>query len=104
MPGKKGWISGTEKEELLAALQKKSIDMVTFTSSSTVKNFVTLLGISTPPEMQKLMSGIGVATIGPITAKTAEQFGLHVNVQPPEYTIPDLVDSIVTYFTSESAE
>jgi uroporphyrinogen III methyltransferase/synthase len=95
---------GQLKEELLAALQEKSIDMVTFTSSSTVKNFVTLLGISIPSEMQKLMSGIGVATIGPITAKTAEQYGLHVNVQPTEYTIPDLVDSIVTYFTSESAE
>jgi len=95
---------GQLKEELLAALEGKSIDMVTFTSSSTVKNFVTLLGISTPSEMQKLMSGIGVATIGPITAKTAGQYGLHVNVQPSEYTIPDLVDSIVTYFTSESAE
>jgi uroporphyrinogen III methyltransferase/synthase len=95
---------GQLKEELLAALREKSIDMVTFTSSSTVKNFVTLLGISTPSEIQKLMSGIGVATIGPITAKTAEQYGLHVNVQPPEYTIPALVDSIVTYFISGAAE
>ena len=89
------------KEELQAALQNKSIDMVTFTSSSTVKNFVRLLDISTPGEMQKLMSGVAVATIGPITAKTAEQFGMHVDVQPAEYTIPDLVDSIVKYFTSQ---
>jgi uroporphyrinogen III methyltransferase / synthase len=95
---------GQLKEELLADLQEKSIDLVTFTSSSTVKNFVTLLGISTPAEMQKLMTGIGVAAIGPITAKTAEQYGLHVDVQPTDYTIPDLVDSIVTYYTSRSAE
>ncbi len=89
------------KEELHTALQNKSIDMVTFTSSSTVKNFVTLLDISTPGEMQKLMSGVAVATIGPITAKTAEQSGMHVDVQPAQYTIPDLVDSIVNYFTSQ---
>ena len=77
--------------------------MVTFTSSSTVKNFVTLLGSDTPAEVQQLMSGIAVATIGPITAKTAEKFGMHVDVQPTEYTIPDLVDSIVKYFTSQPA-
>ncbi|MBW2484618.1 MAG: uroporphyrinogen-III C-methyltransferase [Deltaproteobacteria bacterium] len=89
------------KEELQTALQNKSIDMVTFTSSSTVKNFVRLLDISTPGEMQKLMSGVAVATIGPITAKTAEQSGMHVDVQPAAYTIPDLVDTIVKYFTSQ---
>ena len=82
-------------------MQEKSVDMVTFTSSSTVKNFITLLDIGSPDEMQKLMAGVAVATIGPITAKTAEQFGLHVDVQPEEYTIPDLVDSIVKHFTSQ---
>jgi uroporphyrinogen-III synthase len=51
--------------------------------------------------MQKVMAGVAVATIGPITAKTAEQFGLHVDVQPADYTIPDLVDSIVQHFTSQ---
>jgi uroporphyrinogen III methyltransferase/synthase len=90
------------KEELLKALQEKSVDMVTFTSSSTVKNFVTLLDISSPDEMKKLMGGVAVASIGPITAKTAEQFGLHVDVQPEEYTIPGLVNNIVEYFTSQA--
>ena len=87
------------KDDLRQSLEEKSVDMVTFTSSSTVKNFVTLLDISGPDELQKLMSGIVVATIGPITAKTAENFGLTVDVQPAEYTIPGLVESIVKYFT-----
>ena len=91
------------QEELRRALQEKSVEMVTFTSSSTVKNFVKLLDIHTPDELQEIMSGVAVATIGPITAKTAEQFGLHVDVQPAEYTIPDLVDSIVMHFTSQPA-
>jgi len=92
------------KEDLHRALQEKNVDMITFTSSSTVKNFMTLLGIMTPDEMKKLMSGVAVAAIGPITAKTAEEFGLHVDVQPAEYTIPGLVDSIVMHFTSQPAD
>jgi uroporphyrinogen III methyltransferase/synthase len=91
------------QEDLRSVLQEKSVDMVTFTSSSTVKNFVKLLDVNSPDELQKLMTGIAVATIGPITAKTAVQFGLQVDVQPAEYTIPDLVDSIVMYFTSQPA-
>jgi len=89
------------QKELRRTLQEKSVAMVTFTSSSTVKNFVKLLDITTPADLQELMSGIAVAAIGPITAKTAEKFGLHVDVQPADYTIPDLVDSIVKHFTSQ---
>ena len=92
------------QDELRRALQEKSVDMVTFTSSSTVKNFARLLDINTADAMQEIMSGVAVATIGPITAKTAAQLGLHVDVQPSAYTIPDLVDSIVDYFTSQPAD
>jgi len=91
------------KDDFRQALEEKSIDMVTFTSSSTVKNFVTLLDIN-PDELQELMSGVVVATIGPITAKTAESYGLKPVVQPAEYTIPGLVESIVTYFTSQPVD
>lgn len=88
------------KDDLRQALQEKSVDMVTFTSSSTVKNFATLMDIKNPQEIQELMAGVAVATIGPITAKTAEDIGLKIDVQPEAYTIPDLVDSIVEYFSS----
>jgi uroporphyrinogen III methyltransferase/synthase len=91
------------REELRQSLQEKRVDMVTFTSSSTVKNFIRLLDLDTPVEAGKFLSGVGVAAIGPITARTAEQSGLHVDVQPAEYTIPDLVDSIVMYFTARAA-
>lgn len=91
------------REELRQALEKKSVDMVTFTSSSTVKNFVRLLALDTADEVEKFLSGVGVAAIGPITARTAEQSGLHVDVQPAEFTISSLADSIVKYFTSRAA-
>jgi uroporphyrinogen III methyltransferase/synthase len=92
------------KNDLHQALEEKSINMVTFTSSSTVKNFVTLMGANSPENLKELMSGVAVATIGPITAKAAGDHGLAVTVQPAEYTIPDLVESIVNYFTSQSAD
>jgi uroporphyrinogen III methyltransferase/synthase len=91
------------KDDLCQALEEKSVDMLTFTSSSTVKNFVTLLDLNLD-ELQKLMSGVAIATIGPITAKTAENYGLKPDVQPAEYTIPGLVESIVTFFTSQPAD
>jgi uroporphyrinogen III methyltransferase / synthase len=89
------------KTNLKESLAAKSIDMVTFTSSSTVKNFVSLLACNGPEELAELMKGIAVAVIGPITAQTAEKYGLKVHVQPDEYTIPVMVDSIVTFFTSQ---
>ena len=92
------------KDDLRRALEEKSVEMVTFTSSSTVKNFMTLLDISGPEELQKLITGVAVAAIGPITAKTAESYGLTVDVQPAEYTIPGLVEGIVGYFTSQPAD
>ena len=83
--------SGTPRvKELLAAGE---IDVVTFTSSSTVTNFVKLLGegddISLPPDTR-------VACIGPITAQTATDHGLKPDVVADEYTIEGLVAAIVT--------
>jgi uroporphyrinogen III methyltransferase/synthase len=80
-------------------LQKGAIDMVTFTSSSTVINFVDMF----EADGQKLltwMSQVPVACIGPITARTAQEKGFAVNVIPPEYTIEALTESILQYFAS----
>jgi len=70
-------------------------DMVTFTSSSTVKNFVALLGAN---GMRELLSATPVACIGPITQATAEEMGIRVDVVAEEYTIPGLTRAIVEYF------
>ena len=71
-----------------------TIDMVTFTSSSTVTNFLAMLG----DDRDRLLAKVKVATIGPITAKTAEAAGLSVDVKPGIYTIPALVESILDYY------
>ncbi|MBA3002945.1 MAG: uroporphyrinogen-III C-methyltransferase [Desulfurivibrio sp.] len=75
-------------------LAEGGIDMVTFTSSSTVTNFLEMLG----PERDALLAGVKVATIGPITARTAEKAGLAIDLQPKTYTIPSLVESILDFY------
>jgi uroporphyrinogen III methyltransferase/synthase len=75
--------------------EEKKIAAVTFTSSSTVHNFVEILG---QKEYKSLMEGVTVACIGPVTAKTAEEYGMKTDVMPKEYTIPALVDAMVGYY------
>lgn len=62
-------------------------DAVTFTSSSTVRNFVELLGAEAPRALGRAI----VACIGPVTAATAEEYGLRVDVVAETYTIPGLI-------------
>lgn len=81
---------------LISRLAKRSVDMVTFTSSSTVKNFKAALP---EKDFSELVEGIKVASIGPITSDTARELGLHVDVEAKEYTIPGLCDAILDYYT-----
>jgi len=83
---------------LRAEFEEKRIDMVTFTSSSTVANFVKLLDLDGPAEVAELLRGVAVAAIGPITGETARKLGLTVHVQPESHTIPALVRAINAYF------
>jgi uroporphyrinogen III methyltransferase / synthase len=84
--------SGGEVRGLLEAGQ---IDAVTFTSSSTVRGFVALVGST---DARRLLEGVVVAAIGPITAETAAEHGLTVSVMPHDYTVPALADAIAGHF------
>ena len=80
--------------DLIARLTAGTIDMVTFTSSSTVKNFHRLL----PPErVDRLMKGVSVVSIGPITSQTALDLGLSVTIEAEQYTIPGLIQAILNH-------
>jgi len=65
--------------------------LVTFTSSSTVRNFVTLLGAS-----NSQLRGIRFASIGPVTSATLRELGMNADIEASEFTIPGLVKAIVT--------
>lgn len=76
-------------------LKKGKVDVITFTSSSTVNHFVELLK---KENLQELLKNCAIACIGPITARTAKNWRMRVHIQPKEYTIPALTQAIVQYF------
>lgn len=85
------------KAELIQLLNDKKIDAVTFTSSSTVSNFMSLLD---GQDKKGLLDGICMASIGPITSDTARDLGIDVTVEAAEFTIPGLVDSLLAYYAA----
>ena len=87
------------KEEIAKLLREKSVDLITFTSSSTVSNFVELFEKG---EAQRLLENTDVACIGPITAKTANDLGINSAFIPEEYTIPAIVGAAAKYFQQKN--
>ena len=77
-----------------------NLDVITFTSSSTVNHFVELLK---KEDLKKLLKGIAIACIGPITALTAKELGMKVHIQPKEYTILSLAQAIVQFFFKQES-
>ena len=66
-------------------------DCITFTSSSTVQNFVAAAGADA-------LAGVRVATIGPVTSDTARSLGLRVDIEAQPYTIDGLVNAVLGLF------
>ena len=81
-----------------AALLAGGADCIAFTSSSTVSNLGLLFDTQ---DLSKALSGVVVACIGDITANTAAEYGLHVAIQPKEFTIPALSAAIAHHFSKE---
>lgn len=77
-------------DELWEIAQTARIDWLTFTSSSSVRNFVELAG-----DKRNLLRGVHVAAIGPRTSETANELGLPVTVEAKPSTIAGLVEAIV---------
>jgi uroporphyrinogen-III synthase len=93
----------SSRTRLRAALKnpKKRPHVVTFTSSSTVKNFVELLG-STSKAGRLQFADIQMASIGPVTSATLRERGLPVDIAAREFTIPGLVKAIVEAVVARS--
>jgi uroporphyrinogen III methyltransferase/synthase len=87
-------------KRLKELLMKAKVDAITFTSSSTVNHFAELLK---KEDLRNLLSGIVIACIGPITARTAKNWKMRVQIQPKEYTIPALTQAISDHFARKGA-
>jgi uroporphyrinogen-III synthase len=83
--------------EALRRLRGGRIDVVTFASSSSVRNLKSLLG----PDFDRLRD-VTVACIGPVTAATARELGLTVAVEPSTHTIPALVTALKDHLLTKT--
>lgn len=88
------------KLQKLFASQDRRPDVVTFTSSSTATNFLSLLGNG----RQQILSKVCLASIGPVTSNTLQSAGFLPTVEAREYTVQGLVLAITEYVHKKSAE
>ena len=86
---------------LCRLLREGTIDVITFTSSSTATNFSVMLR---DQDLPRLLSRAVIACIGPITKKTVEDLGMRPEIVSEEFTIPGLVRAIVDYFSGTANE
>ena len=78
---------------------QRGIDVVSFTSSSTVRNLQDILG-----DDRQVLDECLTACIGPITAATARELGLTVGIVATEHNVEGLADALVNHFTAAAAE
>jgi len=86
-------VPAASRKRLQAALKSPRLrpDAITFTSSSTAKNFLELLG----KNRARQLDGIVLASIGPVTSATLREIGLRVDVEASEYTMDGLVAALI---------
>lgn len=83
-------VVGEGGAELRGLLEQKAVDAVTFTSSSTVRNFLKLIGGEI-----SLLQGIKLYSIGPVTSATARELGLEIDGEALHYTIAGLTQALM---------
>ena len=88
-------VAGENRESIESELLNGSIDFVTFTSSSTVTNFLEMFPAHAPTV---LLANVKVAVIGPTTRKTAQRHGVQVDVVAKEASVESLVEAIVSTY------
>ena len=85
----------TDSLRLIQMLRDREIDVVTFTSSSCVKNFLEIIGMD---QYKMLLTGVKIACISPVTADTVRKYDLIVDIIPDRYTVVDLARAIARYY------
>ena len=85
---------GGAREAVLERLEAGTLDVVTFTSSSTVRNFVSQFS---DEEVVRLRDAVVFASIGPITSETARELGVPPSIEASEYTLEGLVEALIAY-------
>lgn len=78
------------------ALEQHQLDAVVFSSPSTARNLAALVGGTA--QLQQLLEGVAVASIGPVTTKACQELGLSVAIEPEQATLDALVGDLKQHF------
>ena len=89
--------SKTVTKNISKLLNEGKIDLITFTSSSTARNFFELI-----PDLKQIKNKPAIASIGPITAKTIKEFGYKAQIMPKSYTVNHLTEQIANYYLKKN--
>ncbi|NJO94199.1 MAG: uroporphyrinogen-III synthase [Hydrococcus sp. RM1_1_31] len=85
--------------EVWKALKENKVDIITFASSKTVRNFYQLIELALKNDANSscdsLLKNLGIASIGPQTSKTCYELLGRVDVEATEYTLEGLIEAIV---------
>jgi uroporphyrinogen III methyltransferase/synthase len=81
--------------QVLNALQAKTIDVITFASSKTVRNFCQLLDQGLGEGYLELLQGVKIGSIGPQTTETCQELLGRIDIEAQEYTLEGLTSAIV---------
>ncbi|HEY6244906.1 MAG TPA: uroporphyrinogen-III synthase [Pyrinomonadaceae bacterium] len=79
----------------ISAMLAGNADCIAFTSSSTVRNLALLFDTH---DLSKILAGLTIACIGDVTAATAGEYGLTVDIQPAEFNVHELAKAIAAYY------
>ncbi|RHW40658.1 uroporphyrinogen-III synthase [Neobacillus notoginsengisoli] len=85
------------KKKLLGMLEKRELDVLMFTSPSTIGHFVETAG---EERLKELADRCVVACIGPVTLKKLQSLGIPVHACPDQYTVEHMVNSTIEYLES----
>lgn len=87
-------VEDDQAEEVIELLQNGAIHVVTFTSSSTVVNLLEVLKRAGMDDPAAVLNRTAIVCIGPLTAQTAERYGLRLSAMADEATIDSLVAAL----------
>ncbi len=93
--------AGSDGEKLKHLLQHKGIDVISFTSSSTVRSFMEMMCFP-QAAVQDLVQGVVIACIGPITAQTVLSYGMKPDIIATTYTVEGLTKAIISFFLGQN--
>ena len=84
--------------KLASMLAEKQLDILLFTSPSTVDNFMSVVNDF---ELREKLTGCLIGCIGPVTEQKLLSYGLPVHVSPEEYTVKEMIKSTIAYIERE---